>query len=296
MTRFLQVLAGVALLALALPATPAAAAPQEPLPDLKLFLAQVHRHLASNRLAQLNYIFDERVTDVSHDGDGRVTKTQVREFEIYPAADSDMTYQRLLSVDGVAVPAEDLASEDREQAERVREWVARTSREGESDRQERLREEADARRQEQAIVDEVMQMYIIRLLWREMTDGRPTIVVMFTPDQNYKPRSNEAKILRRFQGRAWFDEEEYQLVRLEAKAMDNATIALGFVARLDKGSWASFERRKHADGAWLPVMSHFVGTGRLLLVKRIDIDRRSDFSNYRPYASVPLPPFAIPRR
>jgi hypothetical protein len=139
-------------------------------------------------------------------------------------------------------------------------------------------------------------MYIVRLLWREMIDGRPAIVVMFTPNGNYKPRSNEAKILRRFQGRAWFDEEEYQLVRLEAKAMDNATIALGFVARLDKGSWASFERRKHPDGAWLPVMSHFVGTGRLLLVKRIDIDRRSDFTNYKPYSSVALPPFAIPRR
>ncbi len=292
-----QTLAWLALAVLPPASGGASTAPQEqPLPDLKPFLAEVHRHLASNQLAQLNYTYQEKVTDVSRDDSGRVTKTRVRVFEIYPAADDEMTYRRLMSVDGMEVPREELEQNDRDQEDKVRAWLARTRQEGESARQKRTLEEAEVRRKEEAIVDEVMQMFVIRLLWREMIDGRPAISVMFTPDSTYKPRGSEAKLLRRFQGRAWFDEEDHELVRLEARAMDDATIALGFVARLDKGSRARFERRKHADGVWLPVLSHFDGTGRLLLVKRIDVDRLSEFSNYRRYSADNAPPFALPRK
>ncbi len=61
--------------------------------------------------------------------------------------------------------------------------------------------------------------------------------------------------------------------------------------RLEKGTHMIVQRSRISDEAWLPVVSHFVGKGKILLLKGFRIDRETVYSNYEKQDSE-----AVPRR
>jgi hypothetical protein len=81
-------------------------------------------------------------------------------------------------------------------------------------------------------------------------------------------------------GKAWFSEEDHEYVRIEAELNDSLSFGLGFIVRLDKGTHMIFQRRKISNDVWMPLVSHFVGTGKFLLLKSFQIDRETIYSNY----------------
>ena len=52
---------------------------------------------------------------------------------------------------------------------------------------------------------------------RELLDGRSSIVLSFRPRSGTDPSGRAGKILVKFAGRAWIDEEDKQLVRVDAQ-------------------------------------------------------------------------------
>ena len=75
---------------------------------------------------------------------------------------------------------------------------------------------------------------------RELVDGRPTIVVEFAPRPGYKPVTEGGKVIQKFSGRAWVDEADRQLVRLEAQLVETLGVGPARIARLQKGASAYF--------------------------------------------------------
>lgn len=250
-----------------------------PLPDQQAFLKQARARLRSDRLAQNEYAYRETQTRYTYNASGHVTKTLVRVFEVSPALEPALSYRRLVLVNG-ATPS-DLAERDREHAQDVGAWERKRLREGVSANESRARKRAEEERHERGIIDEVFALYDIRLSGRATIDGRPAILFSLDPRPNYNAKSREAKVLAHFKGRAWIDEEEYQLVRLRMAVVEDVTFGLGVVARLETGSRAHLERRTIDDGTWLPSLARFTGTGRILLLKRLAIDQVSEYSNYR---------------
>ena len=274
MNRPIPVLVSAILLLSAAPRTQ----DQRPLPDLQTFVAQTKPHLRSNDLVLRQYTFKETETRVSRDSSGRIEETDVRTYEVYPAERS-LTYRRLILENG-ARPA-DLDQKDREQAAKVKKWAEERAREGVSARTARERKHAEADRHEAEIVDDVLALYRITMTGREWIAGRPAIAFTLDPRAGYKGKTDEADIIRKFKGRAWIDEEDHELARLEMEVAEPVSIGLGLIYRLNTGSHATIERRKVDGQSWLPARSHFVGTGRLLLLRRIDIDQLSEYSDYR---------------
>jgi hypothetical protein len=276
-------------------AQPAGPRAQEslPLPDEKAFLAETRKRLRSNDLVRSQYVYRQTDTRVSRDSDGRATKTEVRVFEVFPAPERELTYRRLVLVNGVQPSS--LAQKDREQAEKVRKWLAAREREGVSAREKRLREQAEADRHEAEVVEEALALYRITMIGRESIAGRPTIAFTLEPRPEYKARTKEAGIIKKFKGRAWIDEQDHELTRLEMEAIESVTIGFGVVARLYAGSRAVIDRRKVDGDTWLPSRSHFVGGGRLLLVKRIDIDQLSEYADYRKPTADTTTTFTFPK-
>lgn len=268
-------LALATLLALAGPAR----AQEPPLPDAQAFLADAIKLLRSNDLVRSQYTFTETETRYSYGVSGNITRKQVRVYEVDPSPDPELTYRRLVSVDGV--PPSDLARKDAEHRRKVQEWATRRRQEGEDDRAARLRRAAEEEARERAVVEELTSLYDIQLTGREAVDGRPAIVFAFTPRPEYRPRTREARILSSFSGRAWFDEQDRELARLRVEAIDSVSLKFGFIVRLLKGSRGQMERRKIDGEAWLPTYSRITGSGRVLFVARIDVDQESVFSAYR---------------
>jgi len=251
---------------------------QEPLPGAEAFLARSLKKLRSNDLVRSQYRYEERETRYSYDQDGRVTKTQVRIYEVRPSPDPELTYRRLILEDGVRPP--DLAKRDDEQRRKEREWLARRELEGLDEREARLRKREIEERKEQAVVAELPLIFDIRLTGRETIDGRPAIRFTFAPRPEYEARTPEGRIINHFGGEAWIDETDHELVRLKVEVLRTVSVKFAFLVRLLNGSRGVMERRKIDGDAWLPTYSRFTGSARVMLIRRVDLDEVNEYYRY----------------
>jgi hypothetical protein len=146
------------------------------------------------------------------------------------------------------------------------------------------RDYAEQRRELDAILDDMMLVYNIRMERREPVDGHDTIVFSLTPRPGSKPRTREGKQMRSFNVRAWISESDRELVRLDAEAIDTLNMGFGLLARLHKGAKLSFLRTKVNDEVWLPSRVSYSGSARVGLVAVLRRSGASEFSGYRKFS------------
>lgn len=272
-----------------------AAQEQKPLPDQAAFLAAAKEKLASDERLQLRYTYRLRRTEMGRNPFGRIGTGDTKLYEVYPSPVLALTYYRHVATNGVPVSPRDLADQDRRQSEKVDDYVRRLKREPPRDRQRRLDQDSVVGERERRMVEDVVATFDYALDRRDTLDGRPTIVVVFTPRPPARPWSTEGRIVKHFKGRVWIDEDEKQIMRVEAEAIDAISFGLGFVARIDQGTKGVFTRRQMPDGTWLPAGARLTGTGRALLFRRFDIDFASEYFDYQPIDPAAPPPFvALP--
>ena len=259
-------------------------APVPELPDTRAFLDEVRQNLRSDNALLEQYTFSEVFTEKKLDSKGAVKKTKVETYEVYPSVEPGRLYRRLVARDGRKLSEEELADQDRKQEEKTQRRERRRAEEDEAARQKRLAKKEANRAKEQAVVDEVFLMDDIRIVGRESVDGRPTIVLEFAPKPGYKPVTDGGKVIQKLGGRAWIDEEDRQLVRLEAHLLDTLGVGPAGIARLQKGASAYFVRRKVNGEIWLPSEAHFSGAAKALLVFSSRVDILSKYFDYRKFS------------
>jgi hypothetical protein len=267
------------VLALIVLATPAAQ--DRPLPDQDAFAAQVKRHLATDEERQSGYTFIEKRIEQKLDASGRSKDQSVKVFEVYPGLPGEERYRRLIEEHGRPVPAGDLAKRDRSRQKEVEEYARKLA--IASERTKATREQDKARREYSAAVDDIFRLYDIRMLRRESLDGHDTIVATLTPIPGMKPLTDDGKIMRHFKARAWISEADYELVRVEIEAIDDLSFGLGLLARVHKGTVATYQRKKVNDEVWLPAEVTWTASARVMLLRRLRLRGVSEFSNYRKF-------------
>lgn len=266
----------VALFRLAVPA-----AQEPPLPDYHTFAAQVKQHLATDEERQSGYMFVERRIEQKLDSGGRVTSESGKVFEVYPGLPGEDRYRRLIEENGLRVVPDKLARQDRDREKDVESYTR--SQATESRRQKAAREIEKARRRYSAGVDDLFRIYDIRLVRREVIDGHDTIFATLTPKDGVEPQTDDGKIMRNFKARAWISESDYELVRVEIEAIRDLSFGFGLLARVHKGTLATFARRKVNNEVWLPSSVTWTASGRLLLLRRLRLRGISEFSGYRKF-------------
>jgi hypothetical protein len=165
----------------------------------------------------------------------------------------------------------------------VMDYARKLEKEPEKVRAAEAKKRADERKETEQAVDDALRVYEFKMLGREVVGGHETIAISFTPRKNAKPRTREGKVMRHFAGKAWVSEAEYELVRLEAEAIETASFGLGLLARVHKGSKAAFERRKVNGEEWLPASASYTASARVMLLKVLRIGGTSEFSDYRKF-------------
>jgi len=239
------------LLALCSTVAVGAQAPTPPLPDRSGFLQQVRSTLQGDRLLQSQYSYREKRTDVRLNDHGEVIGRSEKVVDVDPA--------RLTELD----------------------------RENPSQREKRLRSEAEDRRKENEMIDEAFCLYDFRMVGREQLDGYDAILFTIVPVSGFAPRTSEGKLLQKFSGRAWITESDHQLIRVEVEAIDDISMGLGFLARFYKGSHIVFQRRKVSDAVWLPSELRYGGGGRVLLVKKLRVEGAREYLDYKKFSTIP---------
>ena len=272
----------VALAILLAAATPSTQ--DRPLPDLESFLKEVRTRLETDASRQFGYSYLETQRRTSIDGKGRSRDESVTVLESYPGLPGeDERWERVIERDGKRVPDAELRKADddrRKKAERVaRTLAAQTS----SDKAKVERERAADRRERAIMVDDVFVVYDIGMVGRERIEGHDTIAFSLRPRPASKPRTREGRMLKAFRARAWVSESDFELARLDVEAIEAVSIGLGLLARVHKGTTASFTRRKVNDEAWLPARAVYQVSARVLLLKRFREGGQFEFSNYRKF-------------
>lgn len=285
---------GLVLLFLHTPSPHAQQPDAKALPNQQTFLTEARKRLHRDRVLQSQYVYRETRTRFDRDSQGN-SKQTVRVYEVHPSVEEDLTYERLLSIDGKPVKPADLEKADREHLKKARERANTLQQEGVNAREHRLRKAAEEREKEQRAIDELYGMFDITMLGREVVGGHTTIAFRLVPRPEYKPRTSEARIMKKFRVKAWISEDDYELAKVEAEAVDHVLLGLGLLARVDKGSRGYFQRQKVNTEIWLPSESRLTGGARVLLVKRIHLDQKSEFSDYKKFDVDTSTSFQLPK-
>ena len=253
-------------------------APEEPpLPEVDELVEKVRDNLRSDRFLLRNYVFNEAQEVIELDKKERPKKTRTRVYEIFPSTVDELTYRRLISKDGEPLKEKELRKQDRKYAKKAREKGVWAQSEIEASEEEALRREEKA-------VEEMFRLYDFEIRGRENLDGHSTVAVDFAPRPRFKPRVKEVKVLKKIRGRAWISEDDYQLVRIEAKTIKSLKFGGGLIAKLNEGARMVFQRRKINEEIWLPAEATFYGRGRVLLFKGFRFLARSKYSGYREFS------------
>jgi hypothetical protein len=283
--RLLRAGALARVTALVILSVAAVVAQDRPLPDRETFLRDVRAKLRTDSSLQSSYIYTETRREQKLDDRGRVVNESVKVYESYPALPGeDQRWERLMSEDGKPRPASELEKEMRDRQKKA-EQLVRESTENPQKQQARLqRDYAEQRREFDAVLDDVMLVFDIKMERREDVNGHDTIVLALTPRANAKPKTREGKQMRAFTVRAWISESDRELVRVDAEAIDTLNMGFGLLARLHKGSKLSFVRTKVNDEVWLPSKVTYTGSARVGLVAVLRRAGVSEFSGYRKFS------------
>jgi hypothetical protein len=264
--------------------TTSSQAQQRPLPDPQLFLQEVRKHLETDDERQSGYMYVERRREQKLDKAGQPTGESLKVFESYPGLPGERRWSRLIAEDGRPIRQSDLEKADRERRQHAEEYAAKVAKDPAKERAKQDRERERNRRERVESIDEIFRVFDVRMLGREALEGHETIALSLTPRPGVKPRTREGNIMRNFSGRAWISESEHELVRLDVEAIDSVSFGFGLLARLHKGTQASFRRRKVNDEAWLPAMATYTASARVGLVKMMRRGGVSEFSDYKKFS------------
>lgn len=269
-------------------------AQDRPLPDQASFLAETRKHLQTDSTLQSSYVYVEKRRELKLDKDGHTTEESVKVFENYPGFPGEDRWERLISEDGRPVPPAELAKQDRERLKRANEMAQRLADDPAKERGRQEREYEKARRERDAAVSDIFNVFEIRMTGRETVEGHETIAFSLTPKRDASPRTREGKQMRHFRLHAWVSEDDHELVKLDAEAIDSLSFGFGVIAKLNAGARLSFMRRKVNGEVWLPAVVTYAGSARVGLVATLRRSGTSEFSNYRKYSvdtssSVGLP-------
>jgi hypothetical protein len=279
-------LAGVTVVSLAAgqtgPAADTSATAALPVPAE--FVRKVREAVKLDYELQKDYTYVEKRRDVKLSGFGKVSVGPLRTFEVYPSTEPGRTYKRLVAIDGKPLDAAELARRDDEHKRNVIAEAEQQKIETPAQRAARQKKNTDERREREAIMNDAFAIYESKMAGREVLDGQPVLVAMLEPRQNVDAKTREGRWMKKFHGRIWVSESDYQMAKIEMVALDDLTIGMGIVGRVHEGSRLSFARRKVNNEVWLPAEARMEATGRTMLFRSFRFDTVTTFSDYRKWS------------
>src|SRR5205807_7666656 len=113
------------------------------------------------------------------------------------------------------------------------------------------------RRQDHALMMEMVKAFDFKLLGEEAVNGRRCFVLAASPRPGYQPRSRDSKVVKGMRGKMWIDAEQYQWVKVRADVFQPVAFGL-FIAHVQPGTEFTLEEKPVQQNIWLP--SHFSTT------------------------------------
>lgn len=231
-----------------------------PLPDPDSFFAAVRENIVASTRVQEEYAYKERRTELHTNPFGRIGTGEDLLYDVVPLADGTGVTRQLLERGGEAVENAEL---------------------------ERVERRPPQEPQPRSSVEDVSAVVDFELARRDMFEGRPAIVVTFSPRQDAEATTRQGRLARAFRGEVWIDEAAREVRHVEATSIRTISYGWGVLARLGEGTVATLEREPVADGLWMLTSVRLKGNGRAMFwLRRLTIDFKIEWFEYRRLAAV----------
>ncbi len=115
--------------------------------------------------------------------------------------------------------------------------------------------------------------------------GGPAYRLSFVPNPKFDPPSREAEVYHGMAGELWIDVKEKRMARFDAHLVADVDFGWGIVGRLFKGGTILVEQKDVGEGHWETVTMKLNLTGKILMMKSLDIKTLEESSDF-----VPVPP------
>ncbi|HJS57266.1 MAG TPA: hypothetical protein VKA01_04110 [Vicinamibacteria bacterium] len=211
------------------------------------------------------YTYDVTVTQEHLDGQGRVTKRESENFEVFYV--KGLALRRRTARDARPLDAKAQAKEDADVREKMK----------------KIREGRVAREQPSVRLSQILERYDFPTLSRELVDGRRVLLLEFQPLPGKRDLERD-NVLRALQGRMLVDEADAAVLRADLKNSQGIKFALGLGASLRSLS-LTLEFRRMEDGVWLPLRVETAFQGRIFLFKSFRRRQVAAFSNFRRFSA-----------
>jgi hypothetical protein len=188
------------------------------------------------------------------------------------------TYERTVMKNGQPLSAKDAEKEE----EKINKFIEKHKKETDADRAKRAEQKKKDDEEGRKFLEEGLRAYDFTLLPDEEVDGRAVWHIKAEPRGDFKPQTKFGKYLPKFRGSMWIDKDEYQIVKIDAEALDTVSYGL-FLLRVHKGTHLEMTQTRVNDEVWLPKNIHFFADVRAAVFLSAKVDGDLQYSNYRKY-------------
>lgn len=220
-----------------------------------------------------NYTFLQRVELRRLDSQGGLKSSEVKTYDI--TFQEGTPYRQLVEKDDCPLPATD---KKREQ-DSLAKSIAQRRQETTAERAQRLSVYEGRPDWQREAWHALADAFEYRLVGDGTLDGHSIFIIEAMPRPGYQPRSRTAKLFRSLKGRFWVDQQDHQIIKVEAEVIDTISVGL-FLVRVAKGSRAILELTRLSDGVWLPDRLQVFASARLGLLKALHFEQRVRYSRY----------------
>lgn len=184
-------------------------------------------------------------------------------------------YEYLIAIDGSPLPPD---QQKREQ-KKLDQVISERKSQSEEQTDKRIEEYNKERQRDHSILLELMEAFDFTLIGDEKLNKREVYLINATPRKGYQPRNAEDKVLTGMQGRLWIDKETFQWVKVTATVIHPVSI-VGFVARVEPGTYFELEKTAVNNGVWLPTHFSMMSHAKIMGFWKHRRQENDTFSNY----------------
>ena len=256
----------------------------KPLPDVRALLTELRAN--EERVDGLldTYAFTQKDTSrtMTKDGVLKETGSETRQLSFYKG----YRISRVIEKDGKPLTPSQQADADKDAAKRVAEIEKLIAKETSRD-PKGTATGTPSPKSKRISVAEVLRASKLINPRRERFGGRDVIVFDFEPDPAFDLKNAQSmiKFFGKTVGVMWIDEQDKQVVRIEAVLADNFNVGGGVLAKLRKGASFILEQERVNDEIWLPSKADINLSVRVLMVKGIDINQSIRSYDYRKFGT-----------
>ena len=231
----------------------------------------------NEKLAE-SYTFIERQDERGFDSRGRAQRHSVKSYDVTLTEGSP--YRRLIARDDKPLSPD----EERAEQQKLEKSIGQRRAETPAQREKRLADWHHKRDREREFLREVPDAFDFRMVREETLEGRRVYVIDATPRSDFRPRSNDGKLLTKMKGRLWIDAETYDWAKAEAETIDTISFG-GFALRVGPGTRFTLEQVRVNGEIWLFKQVTVTYQARLLLFKKLAGQVDYTYSGYKKFQS-----------